>query len=369
MIRVNKGFQGPGSVSYATTASRKLLEGEALLDCSLGVNPYGISRRVLDHLKDFDEALIHHYPKSTDPLKKVLVDYWARVTPLDSDQVYFAQGAMGALEMINKVLVAEGTRVLGVCPQFTDYAFDVGKCGGEYACVPLNPLKNHAFEPEVFLEAVTEDVDLIYIDNPNNPTGQIVAKEDIGAIVEKASRLDIPVVMDEAYGDYMTDLNSAVSLIQDYDNLLVVRSFSKAFGMAGLRVGYVVVPRALARVFEGVAIPFPLNSVGVYFTEFILEDREFVRRSARRISRSKQRIIGTLRKLKVMQTHDELPIMTLTAPGKDFDLYRAFLEEGVLTSSGEPYEGLSKNSVRVRVPRNLQPLLAAIEKIESLIVE
>ncbi|OPL08081.1 MAG: hypothetical protein AVO33_00025 [delta proteobacterium ML8_F1] len=369
MIRINRGWHSQGPVSYATTASQKLLEGENLLDCSLGVNPYGISKKVLEHLDDFDGALIHHYPPSTEPLKKVLIKYWEPVASLGKDQVFFAHGAIGALQMINRILVTQGIRVLGVCPQFTDYAYDVTKSGGDYTCVPLDPLDNYAFNLKQFLEAVTRDIQVIYLDNPNNPTGQVIGLEAIGQILEKASGYKIPVVLDEAYGDYMRDSNSGVSLIHRYDNLLVVRSFSKAFGLAGLRVGYVVVPKALGGVFETAALPFPINAVGGYFTQFILQDREFVHQSAQKIAASKKKVMKVLKNLKVLATHETLPIMTLMAPDEKINLYEVFLEEGVLTGSCVPYEGLKANSVRLRIPKEMDILLPVLERIDAKILE
>ena len=90
-------------------------------------------------------------------------------------------------------------------------------------------------------------MNVIYLDNPNNPTGKIIPLEEIEEVVKKAAELDIAVIVDEVYGDFMSKENSSISLINQYDNLLIVRSFSKGFGLAGLRIGYVILPKSFAR--------------------------------------------------------------------------------------------------------------------------
>lgn len=365
MIRVNKGFLGEEIETYAQAASHLLHEHHELVDCSLGVNPYGISSKVTDHLNEFELSHIHHYPESNETLKEVLLSYWEPVVHLEKSQVQFTHGAMGACELVNKILLNTESRVLGYCPQFTDYIFDVEKCGAHYEHVDLRPEDNYKFDTARFLDRMEASIDVIYLDNPNNPTGQVLPLESVEAIVRKAQTLDIACIIDEAYGDYMSDMNSAARLVNTYDNLFVIRSFSKAFGMAGLRVGYVILPKPLVRFFLKVTIPFPINSLGQFFTQFILEDRAFIIDSVKKIAEANRQIRAEVRHLKILKTSDESPIMTLMHPDPEGNLFEAFLQEGILTNSCTSYVALDQRSVRLRVPREIDRVLEAIRKIES----
>ncbi len=367
MIRINKGFVIEETENYAKTASHILHERDDLIDCSLGVNPYGISKKVVNHLNEFNINHINYYPESNDSLKNVLMEYWASVVTLRAEQVQLTHGAMGACEMINKILLNEDAKVLGYCPQFTDYIFDVEKCGATFEYVALKKENDYAFDTEEFLEAINRDFNAIYIDNPNNPTGQVISIANIEKIVKKASECDVAVVIDEAYGDYMSDSNSAVSLVNSYENLFVIRSFSKAFGMAGLRVGYVVLPISLVRYFEKVSIAFPINSLGQFFAHYILDDRQFLVDCVEKIKTSNELIRKSVRELHLMTSSDELPISTISHPDIDVNLYEEFLSEGILTNSCISYVTLDKNSVRLRVPVEIDRVIEAIENIEKRI--
>jgi len=153
--------------------------------------------------------------------------------------VFIGAGSMGCLEKINKALMREGVTVLGYLPQFTEYISEVEALGGVYDSIMLDESDGFRFNSEKLLSKLSKEHILVYIDNPNNPTGQVIPIDEIRLIVERAMRLDVVVIVDEAYGDFMDDENSALTL--NYPNLIVIRSFSKGFGLAGLRVGYAVI--------------------------------------------------------------------------------------------------------------------------------
>lgn len=365
MIKINKGFESIETENYAKHANSVLIDNEDLIDCSLGVNPFGISKNISKRIFEFDEETISLYPQSNEELKDIVAQHWHDIGSLDQTQIHFTHGGMGGIELVNKFLLNEESTVLGYCPQFTDYIFDVEKCGAKFNYVPLNIDENYKFDEKQFLDAIKPNIDVIFIDNPNNPTGQVIDIGIIEQIVKKASELDIAVIIDEVYGDYMDKENSAIGLINQYDNLIVIKSFSKAYGMAGLRVGYVILPKLLGKHFEKVLIAFPINSIGQHFVKHVLDDQNFIENCIHSIKEYKQRVIEITQELLILETDSKLPIMTLVHPDEAVDLYDLFLKEGVLTNSCSSYVNLSKNSVRLRIPRKIEPLLKAIEKIEK----
>jgi histidinol-phosphate aminotransferase len=368
MWRVNRGFQVEDTNNYAKHANEMMGKNQNLIDCSLGINPFGISEKIASFLNNISIEDISHYPKSNDELKELVRDYWKTQGDLSVDQIMFTHGGMGACEILNRILLNEKSNVLGYCPQFTEYILDVEKSGANFTYISLDSSRNFQFDPETMIRAMDKNHDVIYLDNPNNPTGQIIPLEEIESIVKKAAELDIAVIVDEVYGDFMGKENSAISLIGQYDNLLIVRSFSKGFGLAGLRIGYVVVPKSFARYFEKAIIAFPINSMGQNAISHVFDDPEFMLESMENIAKNKKSLIKEVKKLQILKTDDTVPIMTLVHPDESIDLQKDFLDKGLLTNSCETYHNLSKNCVRIRIPAEIAPVIQIIQEVEKSII-
>jgi len=131
---------------------------------------------------------------------------------------------MERLEKINKFVIREGSKVLGYALQFSEYITEVRVMGGFYEYMSLKKEEDFEFNYEEFIEKINDSYTLVYIDNPNNPTGQVISLDVIEEVTKKALEEEVIVVVDEAYGDFMDIKNSAVNL--EYPNLIVVRSFS-----------------------------------------------------------------------------------------------------------------------------------------------
>ena len=193
------------------------------IDCSAGINDL--------LLPDCCRKLgLADYPKD-NALIEELACYWKKVADTTMDMFLLGNGSQQLLYLVNKLLIEQGTNVLGYAPQYSSYCSDVLFCGGIYRACPMG--ENYRFELKRFTEQIEQTDTLIYLDNPNNPTGQCIPLEQIEYIVREAAKDNICVLVDEAYGEYMRSENSAITLIKTYDNLIVLRTFSKGFGLAG----------------------------------------------------------------------------------------------------------------------------------------
>ena len=171
----------------------------------------------------------------------------------------------------------------------TPYPSDVKLYEGIFDHVLLKDNDNFKFNVTKFLQRMNPEYTLIYIDNPNNPTGQIIAIEDIKQIVVSAQEYNICVVIDEAYGDFMDNSNSAINLVDDFDNLMVVRTFSKGFGLAGLRVGYMITSEYLSEIYSKVDVPFTINNIGYSAAIISMKDKDFISYSRKKSMKSSKR--------------------------------------------------------------------------------
>lgn len=345
------------------TYANDIKEGGDYLDCSLGTNPYGFSKMVAQNVKS-DSWLISQYPKY---IKERIIEFWSDIVKLNEVNIFFDAGTYGVIERINKLFICEKSKVLGYCPQFTDYITDVRSCGGTYDYILMNSDNNFKFDANEILLKIDKQYNLVYLDNPNNPTGQIIPLSSIYDIAKKAEEYYTAVLVDESYGDYMDKTNSAISLINKLENLFVTRSFSKGYGLGGLRIGYVVLSTELSSYYSKVSHPFPANALGFYLAHIAMEDDVFLQESKRLIQVTKNEIIKTCERLKVLETNLSVPIMTLVHPDKGVDLHAEFLNKNVITCSGKYFIGLGKNYTRIRIPqvKELQRLIKAIKIIEE----
>lgn len=357
-------------ISYVRDTARQLQEygikPEAVIDCSLGTNPYGCSPAVRDAAARLDWKTISSYP---DPayadLKHALVSFWSDVIDLAPEQIFLGVGSVGVLEKINKLLIGPGRRVLGYSPQFTPYISDVWANGGAYDYIALRPEKGFAFAAAAVAGRLDPGYSLVYLDNPNNPTGQVISLSDIEMITEAAAAIDVPVLVDEAYGDFMEKSATALRLTEKYDNLIIVRSFSKGSGLANLRVGYGIIKGPLRQYLEKINIPFTFPSFVSDLAALSLRDEEFVTGCRRQIAAAKRQIIAACRLLTVARTCPEIPILTVGHPDPAVHLSEEFLRRGVLTEAGEDFIALGRNYVRLRVPAEIGPLLERLAEIQD----
>jgi len=338
--------------------------GPGWIDCSLGINPFGSPVGVVEAMAEFGADIINHYPHGDAKLKKAIIEYWRGQALLEEGQIELACGSMDAITKINKMFIDKGSAVLGHSPQFPDFGMDVEGMGGIYETVDMSE-GNGKFDGESFIGAIEDRHAFCYIDNPNNPTGQIIPLEVILKIAKKAQSLGVCLVVDEAYGDFMEKDNSAVNLLDGLDNIIVLKSFSKGFGMAGMRIGYATGPMKLMEIYRKISIPFCITGIATVLAVEALKNKEFLSESRKKIAKTKEKIIESMEKIGNLETSLSVPIMTLTHPDKKVDLYSELLKVQVLSVSGDNFEGLGKNSVRFRIGNNADLLLDRLKHVEK----
>ncbi|MDK2856799.1 MAG: hypothetical protein PWQ41_1865 [Bacillota bacterium] len=354
--------------SYVVDVREKLLaygwQEEQVLDCALGTNPLGTPPAAREAYRAAAGEDISRYPDPwADELKEDLARFWAEagITPSD---IVVGPGSMGVLERLNKMLLFPGAKVLGYVPQFSEYVSDARAQGAIYYGLPLSGEKLE-FDLDAFLQRLTPDVALVYLDNPNNPTGQLLDLSILRSILERARDFSVPVIVDEAYGDFVPRECSAIFLSTSFSNLVVVRSFSKGLGLAGLRVGYAVLRGELRSLYSRVDLPFSLSRAACRAARAALTDSAFLEKSRAQVAAAKAALLGALTRLKPAQTYPTTPILALTAPKPEVDLRDAFLRQGVIVESGADFPGLTKATVRLRVPRDLEKLLQRLKAVET----
>ena len=335
------------------------------IDCSSGINPLGFSKQVNISIKNIPLEIINSYPESNKDIKNAIIKFWENIVSLNQNQILLGGGSIELIYKINKLFIDGNSKVLGYSPQFTDYIDDINSYGAKYEYYLMDMNNNFKFDPNLFLEKMNTDYQLYYLDNPNNPTGQIIHITSIEKIIKRAKELGVAIIIDEAYGDFMDLQNSAVSLIHKYDNLLVIRTFAKGLGLAGLRAGYIVTSNEFSKHYLKISNPYEMNSLARYLTIAAIEDRNFIKESIDQLINYKERFMNSLSKFIVLETSPAVPIMTIKHPDPNVDLEKFLLKHGIITVSGRGFIGLGKDFVRARLTQNVDQLINAFQKAEA----
>ena len=248
------------------------LDPEDLVKLSSNENPHGPSPKAAAAVRDAADS-IHVYPKAahTD-LTERLADRW----DVASEQVWVTPGADGALDYLSRTMLDPGDRVLVPEPGFSYYAMSARYHHGDAATYALT--KDDGFEQSA--DRVLDAYDgerIVHVTTPHNPTGSELPRDELLALLDGVADHTL-VVVDEAYAEF-SERPSAVDLLDEHDNLAVTRTFSKAFGLAGLRIGYALVPSEWADAYARVNTPFAASAVALSAALAALEDDEHVERS------------------------------------------------------------------------------------------
>ena len=193
------------------------------------------------------------------------------------EQITLGNGSNDVLELVAKAFLTHGNNAVFSQYAFAVYPLATQGCGAQSNVVPA---VNYTHDLDGFLAAISEQTRVVFIANPNNPTGTFLPQDKLLAFL-KAAPANVLVVLDEAYNEFLKpeDQYDSTQWLSTFPNLLVSRSFSKAYGLAGLRVGYSVSSIEVADLMNRVRQPFNVNSVALAAAEAALDDVEFLQKT------------------------------------------------------------------------------------------
>ena len=254
-------FRIPLTVPAKSYAVAVPPDPERLLDCTMGVNPYGYPPAAGVSLQNIDLRHLQDYPHDTCLYDSVR-NFWRNQATLTEDMLFFSDGSVSGIYCLNN-LFAQGVRdeVIGFLPTFTDMVESVRRFGLTYRGVPMRMKENGRAAAEDLLPLLTEKTAFFYVDRPNNPTGQTMSLADVERLCRAAAAAGAYCVVDEAYGDFLPREESAMTLMDRYDNLIIIRTFSKGFGLANLRAGYLVLQPRLTAMLRQCSNPYVLSDI------------------------------------------------------------------------------------------------------------
>ncbi|WP_083844324.1 pyridoxal phosphate-dependent aminotransferase [Mogibacterium timidum] len=340
---------------------------EHTLDCSLGINPYGFPDVVIDIVRNFDVNRLYQYPHS-DEAQEAVVNYWQDYAFIEPENVVMTDGSVTALNLLVNVFAKPGAEAVMFMPTFTDMVEYSRIMGMKVHGVVTSAENNFKEDVNRLVGTINDNTSFVYIDNPNNPTGQFLSNAELERIISKCEEMKVYAIIDEAYADFIPREESAVMLGPKYSHMISVRTFSKGFGLAGARAGYIITNKELVKYIKKVSNPYMMNEMSRAITAAILNyDVQPVEHGT-----DFSIIKGALRdacgsKIIMAETDDRVPICLLRHVDDDIDLQRMLMNENVLTCSGSEFEPLGRNCVRLRVPtlKDAGKLIKAIRNVVS----
>ncbi len=269
---------------------------------------------------------VHVYPESSAPqLREAL----ANKTGLSADSIILGNGSDEIMQFAAHVFMRPGDEAVMGANAFSMYRIVVEAFGG----IPVRvPLKHHASDLRAMAAAVTERTRIVFLAVPNSPTGTIVSREDFEMFLGSLPREGLLLVVDEAYREYVRDPDCPVGL--DYLSgdvpILVLRTFSKAYGLAGLRVGYGMAPKWLIELLNRVRPPFNVNAAAQTAALAALDDEEHLRRTLKTAHEGMEYLVGALSALGLEVIPSEANFLAFCMNRDARPVYEALLKEGVI---------------------------------------
>ncbi len=249
------------------------LDESSIIKLASNENPLGTSPLALEAMEKALNEVMRYPDGNGFELKKALSEKYV----VNSDQIILGNGSNDVLELAARVFLKPGTSAVFSQHAFAVYPLVTQATGATGIVIPA---KNYGHDIDAMLDAITPDTRIVFIANPNNPTGTFLSAPDVLRFLEHIPR-DVLVILDEAYNEYLPDTSrvDTIKWLDIFPNLLITRTFSKIYGMAGVRIGFGLAHTQLSELMNRIRQPFNVNSIGLAGALAAINDTEFVKRS------------------------------------------------------------------------------------------
>jgi histidinol-phosphate aminotransferase len=321
-------------------------------------NLYIPREKVIPLLKEVaEECDFRIYPQEEENRLKERIGEYLQTSP---QNVVIGNSSDDTMERILRLFLEKGESAVTFVPTFSVFRYCVIDQEARFVAVPLK--EDFAIDIEAMEKAFTPDARLLYLCSPNNPTANQLRPREIEALIEEFSGI---VLVDEAYAEYGD--YSVVPLINKYQNLIVLRTFSKAFSLAGLRLGYAIADATLARAMSKTPAPYPVNVISLSMGRKMLENIGLIRESVAALKLERTNLINKLNEIKGVKAFNSKANFVLFQTEKPYsEVYERALSKGlVIKKLGKllNYENCLRTTVGL--PQMNAKLLSALKEYMS----
>ena len=280
---------------------------------------------------------------------------------LDPDQFLVGNGANEVISFVIKAYCQEGDNIITADKTFAVYEWVAMFSGFEARLVPL---KDYVFDDHGMLARIDNRTKILFLCNPNNPTGTYWSEERLRGFLDRVAGRQI-VVVDEAYCEFVEkpDFPDGMRLIAEYPNLVVFRTFSKMYGLAGLRIGYLAGNREVVDVIRRTCVVYSVNGLAQEAALRALEDREHVPATRELIGREKAKLIRELEIMGLPYVAGEGNFVMVRLPMNDALAYRKLMTHGIMIRCMAGFRFPNWVRITLAMPETMEAFVTALAKV------
>ena len=329
------------------------IEPDTIIDFSANINPLGLPEGVDSALQRALQNLANYPEIEAESLRLCLTERHQ----LEPENLIVGNGSSALIYLLSRVLKPKKSLILS--PTFTEYERALRQVQSEV--VNLNcliPDKNIAIN-EIIQSIIKIQPDLVFLCNPNNPTGDLWSITELEEMIAALSRVGIICILDEAFIDFVGIESSFAKRVVDFDNLIILRSLTKIYALAGIRCGYLLSGRSLNRLFSRFLEPWSVNSLALKAAVAALEnDKEFIQDTIAFITKERKYLTEKLGQLSFLKPYPGTANYVLTKVDKTVDCGQLsdflFAHYKILIRRCGDYAGLDNNYVRFAVKKECE---------------
>lgn len=320
-------------------------------------NPLGPSPKAVEAIS----AALHSINRYPDTNGFYLKEKLSQKLGVRSDAIFLGNGSDEIIQLITQAFLSPGGEAIMGDATFSFYQMAVAAAGGKGVKVPL---KNLSYDLPSMADHITPQTKLIFINNPINPTGAIVKKEDFEKFLQRIPS-DVILVLDEAYGEYVTDefFPDSLEYLGRGRQIFILRTFSKAYGLAGLRIGYGIAQSQLISCLNKIRGPFNTNSLAQTAALAALDDEEHLKKSLANNQEGLAYLYKELKGLGVEYLPTQANFFLIKIGESALSVYEALLREGVIVRTMTSYGLQHYLRISVGLPSENEKFMKALKKI------
>lgn len=314
---------------------------DKIIDFSASINPLGISKKVESEIRS-ELKNLHNYP---DPNTKKLREEIAQYLDISPETILCSNGSTELIYLIPRALKPETALIPS--PTFSEYekACQINH-GSRIKCYELKKDNNFEIMPDEFIDAM-QNCDMAFLCNPNNPTGNMLKKNQVLRIAEAARESKCFLLVDEAFIDFCPE-ESVITAVQHNPYLIVLRSMTKFYALTGLRIGYGIFPFRIIDKLKNFKEPWTANTLAQKAAIVALGDNDYADRTLRLIAKEKRFLEGCFKKIGIEFYPSDANFYLLRINGNS-RINLKLREKGILVRNCSNYRGLDSSFMRIAV--------------------
>ncbi|MCR5416373.1 MAG: aminotransferase class I/II-fold pyridoxal phosphate-dependent enzyme [Pseudobutyrivibrio sp.] len=323
------------------------IKKEDIISFSANVNPLGISPRLREKIASEIDCITTYPDRDYVTLRQSIADY----CNTEIENIIVGNGSTELISLFIQIKEPKKAMILG--PTYSEYEREISLGGGKTIYYPLREDNDYVLDVNHFISKLSEDIDLLVICNPNNPTGTAINNHDMRLILDACKECDIFVMVDETYVEFAENIKeiSSVPLTRTYGNIVILRGTSKFFAAPGLRLGYAICSDAdLMQTMNRRKDPWTINSIAVVAGTIMFSDSEYIEATRKLITTERNRMYDLFKKssrFKPYKPQGNFMLLQIMEDGlTSQELFDRCIKEGLMIRDCSTFPYLGENYIR-----------------------